>query len=511
MGGTGSGTGPRGMGTARRLVALGALVAVLAGCGDATVTPSPSPPASTGPTPTTAPPTTGSPSAGPSAGPTSSPLSAPPTSTPVPAPARWEQAGSLASLTGVDGIAALGDGSALVVGAMRNHQTGAERWDPASGSWQVAEGLNKARTSFAMVGLRDGRALVIGGLNDSDQSFSSAYAYDPATGHWSKTGLMTAARTMPAATVLADGRVLVAGGYYAHQPDFGLLEDSGVSLAAYRPTDPATGERSTPDDIAPPNVGNALATAELFDPATGEWSETGHLRYARSGARAVTLADGRVLVVGSSPGPEFLDVGLDGHAFETAELYDPATGSFTLTGSLPAIDPAEIAGQGAPGFLARELADGGPDAYGIGSLVALDDGDAVLIGSTYGWKHGADFTRSFRYHAASGSWTQIGPTWLSAERPNPPYAVWTSSGPNLDGAAAAPLPDGRILSAGGGGYDPGTRTVLAYNPAKDAWANLPRLPDVRTGGMATVLGDGSVLIVGGNGNGRSAVRFVPRR
>ena len=45
-----------------------------------------------------------------------------------------------------------------------------------------------------------------------------------------------------------------------------------------------------------------MATAELFDPTTGSWSQTGPMTYARIGAAAVTLADGRVLVFGSHGG-----------------------------------------------------------------------------------------------------------------------------------------------------------------------------------------------------------------
>jgi hypothetical protein len=93
----------------------------------------------------------------------------------------------------------------------------------------------------------------------------------------------------------------------------------------------------------------------------------------------------------------------------------------------------------------------------------------------------------------------------------------------------APLPDGRVLIAGGAGAipegspysdTPTTAIAVLYEPKTDTWTDLPPMPEPREQGSAVSLHDGSVLLVGGSGGwdqegeriGRtSAVRFVPSR
>jgi hypothetical protein len=70
---------------------------------------------------------------------------------------------------------------------------------------------------------------------------------------------------------------------------------------------------------------NSSASAELYDPASGTWSWTGSLNTARYFQTATLLANGTVLVAGGTSGSVMLP---------SAELYDPAGMAWATTGSL---------------------------------------------------------------------------------------------------------------------------------------------------------------------------------
>jgi hypothetical protein len=88
----------------------------------------------------------------------------------------------------------------------------------------------------------------------------------------------------------------------------------------------------------PTQTNHVLSSAELFNPVTGKWTETASMNVARYGHTATLLHNGKVLVTGGSD----LVAGRV-HDLCSAELYDPSTGQWTLTGSMNSPHPNEQA------------------------------------------------------------------------------------------------------------------------------------------------------------------------
>jgi N-acetylneuraminic acid mutarotase len=264
-----------------------------------------------------------------------------------PATGQWSATGSLSTPRFSHIAVRLANGKVLVAGGYRGPPytslTTTEIYDPATGAWSATDNLSIGRANHKATLLADGRVLVTGGY----PNVSSAELYDPVTSAWSSAGRMNSARSYHTATLLANGKVLVAGG--GNESNFRSAELYDPATGSWT----VTGDLITERYIAADNVGshtatllpngkvlvaggvdkvlvggdlwdNYLATAELYDPATGQWSATGSLTVSRVGHTATLLPNGKVLVAAGYGNP-------NQSKLINAELYDAATGSWRVT------------------------------------------------------------------------------------------------------------------------------------------------------------------------------------
>ncbi|WP_257462748.1 Ig-like domain-containing protein [Archangium lipolyticum] len=277
----------------------------------------------------------------------------------------------------------LTNGKVLVVGGQGGGAS-AELYDPATGSFSPTGSMPTYRRNHKAVRLNDGRVLVMGGIESigtQSQYLNQAVRYDPATGTWSPAGNLLKARASHTATLLQDGRVLVTGGTasnYAFLESCELFDPAtGVWTSAAPMSVTRTGHSATRLQNGKVLVvgGSVPASAELYDPATNTWSPASSPAATRRHHEAFLFADGRVFVAGGANAAPVSPL-----YFTSAELYDPATNTWTTTGSM------NMARQQQAGML-------------------LSSGMVLISGG-----YGSNYTSSVeRYNPATGTWTTISP------------------------------------------------------------------------------------------------------
>jgi hypothetical protein len=295
----------------------------------------------------------------------------------------------------------------------------AELYDPAAGSFAPAGALTAARYAHTATLLPNGEVLVTGGFGSGfdcsdlgEPAQSSAELYDPAAGSFKKTGNMSHPRGGHTATLLMNGKVLVAGG--------------GDQVGG----------------------GKGSASAELYDPSTGAFTQTGSMAVARFWHTATLLQNGKVLILGGAPANS-------SNPTSTAEVYDPATGSFTVTGSMTT---------------AREEH----------TATLLADGKVLIVGGE------SPVTGSSNLQATS-----------SAEVYDPTSGLFSTTGSMTETRSshtATLLSDGTVLIAGGGDDN---STAELFDPKTGSFSITGGMEVGRSGHSATLLPNGSVLVVGG--------------
>jgi len=240
-------------------------------------------------------------------------------------------------------VTPLADGRVLLLGGNQWCSLGPELYDPKTDNISPATSM-LAPDSFVYTStlLHSGKVLVTGlrWPSFNSEPLGIAELYDPATNRWSRAAGTRVARKGARAILLADGRVLLVGGDNEAGQDQPQHLTSGEVYDPVANTWSAAGQMTTNDGgryafygLAPLGNGLALAagggedgvpssSAELFNPATGSWSTTSPMFHARAGPTAIMLPDGRGLVLGG------LD--LSGLPQTTGEIFDPHTNRWTL-------------------------------------------------------------------------------------------------------------------------------------------------------------------------------------
>lgn len=192
----------------------------------------------------------------------------------------------------------------------------------------------------------------------------------------------------------------------------------------------------------------AEATAELYDPATRRWTETGSLNTPRWSLDAISLRNGQALFAGGA------SAFAPSAALDTAEVFDPRTGKFSFTANT-----LSVARQG----------------YGI-SL--LGDGRVLITGGSPAGNNlsGSGVAAVDVYDSATNRFQAAAPLHFGRAL-----------------HAQVTLRDGRVVVIGGA-----QTSAEIYDPGQDAWTVAAgRLPASLKDAKAFELFDGRVFLPGG--------------
>ncbi len=323
---------------------------------------------------------------------------------------------------------------------------------------------------------------------------------------FSTTGSMGSSRFFHSATLLKNGKVLVAGGNGGNNS--AELFDPGTGTFA------PTGHLVTPRDelhtatllgngkvliTGGQDNGQVTAAAELFDPATGSFSATGSMATARYAHTATMLNNGKVLVAGGLT---------TNNSTDTAELYDPANGTFTSIGKM--VDTrfyhtATLLNNGKV-LLTGGLAD---DAQSIGQVSAelFDPAtNSFMVVANMGtgrYFHTATLFQNGQVLVAGGETVVQSATrgLASAELFDPSTNSFSPTG-SMTAArflhTAVLLGNGTVLVAGGQGAGLyAMDSAELFDPASGTFSITGSMTTARIYHVATLLANGKVLITGG--------------
>jgi N-acetylneuraminic acid mutarotase len=204
-------------------------------------------------------------------------------------------------------------------------------YDVAHRSWRAGAPLTYARSDGAAVTLRDGRVAVFGGNLDT-RLLGSVEIYDLARDTWTTAAPMPRPRTQHTAVLLRDGKVMVMGGIDTDggPTDSTFVYDPSADSWDYGPRmnearfQQATVPLRGGDFLLIGGDGLAAGTSERYVASQGRFVRSGVLTVERLVAQAAALPDGRVVVTGGLP----LHM-TSYRPLVSVEVWDPATGVWT--------------------------------------------------------------------------------------------------------------------------------------------------------------------------------------
>jgi hypothetical protein len=310
-------------------------------------------------------------------------------------------------------------GQVLIAGGMSSSGvvSSVDIYSLANQTITAANAMNIARWLHTATLLNDGTVLIAGGSDlANDETLDSAEIYNPATGTFTLlSNTLNTARVGHTATLLNNGQVLIVGGY---DPDTGLIAD-----------------------------------AELYDPPTQTFIDLGDTNVPRYKHTATMLQSGLVLITGGEIDP------VPSAAYNTAELYNPASQGFT-----PVPVPMTTAREGHAAVILSngQVLIAGGDIPGTGSLNTAE-----------------------LYDPVSNTFAAIAATMTV---PRTSHIMTLLNG-------------GKVLIDGGAADSP-TRstpfnTAELFDPASQAFMLVGNMASDRKHQTATLLNDGTVLIAGG--------------
>jgi hypothetical protein len=356
----------------------------------------------------------------------------------------------------------LPNGRVLIAGGVAHEGASsatAELYDPATGGFALTGGLLTGRARHTGTLLQNGKILIVGGIDKDGKPVRAAELYDPASGRFLATGNLVEARYDHTATPLLNGKVLIAGGGTTtlgvtntdtaelYDPASGTFSQTGAVTRYYDTTSEKffyKGEMNAAHALHTATLlpngdvliaggmdanGKPQALAEIYNPASGKFIAAGSMRLARREHRATLLQNGDVLITGGLDAQERI--------LAIAELYDPATGKFALTTeAFPRTGTAMT------------------DVRCEHTASLLPNGQVLIAGG--GDTNGMLATAEL-YDPAQGTFTCVG------GRSGGPISLCKPSMTDFRiYAVAVPLADGQVLLAGG--YN--TRRARNLNPAR---------------------------------------------